>query len=228
MNPFALKNKAVSVTPIPLVLVIPAMLLQFFPESQSHLQFDREIGFGFWRWVTCHWTHWSWDHFIWDAVVVVVVGTICERVSGRRSLASLMLSILVIPLVVQSCLPEIQTYRGLSGLGSALFGLLVGLGLREAFGGSRMSNPAWWALLGAGFVAKLGYEVITGTTLFVDSVGASFVPVPLVHLAGLAIGLLCGCVSAHGANRHPSASSGREFRAVQHDECKRCARKEVR
>ncbi len=44
----------------------------------------------------------------------------------------------------------------------------------------------------AGFEAKLGYELVTGTTLFVDSSAAGFTPLPLVH----AVGGLVGCVFA--------------------------------
>ena len=47
-------------------------------------------------------------------------------------------------------------------------------------------------LVSLGFPAKVGFEMITGATLFVDSKTADLTPVPLVHVAGGLIGLLFG------------------------------------
>ena len=50
------------------------------------------------------------------------------------------------------------------------------------------------AVASVGFVLKLAYEIVTGQTLFVDS-AAAFIPLPLVHAIGAAVGLAVGIVA---------------------------------
>jgi hypothetical protein len=55
-----------------------------------------------------------------------------------------------------------------------------------------------------GFIGKLGWELATGSTLFVYSVAANFTPLPLSHVVGGIVGVLvwfaaqisCKCYSA--------------------------------
>ena len=68
--------------------------------------------------------------------------------------------------------PETATYRGLSGLDSALFRLLAAMIWRESRRDGRWKQGAVGITAGAAFLAKSAYELATGTTLFVDSSAA--------------------------------------------------------
>ena len=91
-------------------------------------------------------------------------------------------------------LPEMQTYRGLSGIDSAAFALLAVLILRD-----NVRTRRWyWAVFAcAGFLAfgaKIVFELATGGMAFVDGSAAGMVPVPLAHLIGAGAGVLAGFV----------------------------------
>jgi rhomboid family GlyGly-CTERM serine protease len=157
------------------------------------LQYDRVAiaGGQWWRVFTCHFVHWSADHLLWDAVAFAILFAMCFGRDARRTIATMVASSLAIPLAIALFLPSMQFYRGLSGIDSALFGLAWILILQRLPATNRWSRGAT-VLLGAGFLVKLLIETLTGATVFVDSVTAQFVPVPLAHLVGFAIGLLCG------------------------------------
>jgi rhomboid family GlyGly-CTERM serine protease len=140
-----------------------------------------------WRLLTCHWTHWTPDHLLWDSLAFLVLAFLCEARVGRgRLLAAVAGSALAVSAAVWF-LPEIETYRGLSGIDSALFVLLAVSLMRE--------RPLAGLALAA-FLGKSAWEVATGSTLFVDA--ASFVPVPLAHLVGGAWGMIVGIVGIAG------------------------------
>ena len=61
----------------------------------------------------------------------MALGLVSERLDPRRTRACLAISALVIPLAMVVFTPELDTYRGLSGLTSALFGLLAVTLLRD-------------------------------------------------------------------------------------------------
>ena len=85
--------------------------------------------------------------------------------------------------------PELRVYRGLSGIDSALFTMaLLGL-LRKAHAEqSRVHVILFWSV-GFAFLAKLVFELTTGTAVFVDSL--AFRPVPLAHVVGGVVGVGC-------------------------------------
>lgn len=184
-----------SETRVPLVTLGVSLVcaaFMFLPDLVPTFEFDRAaIASGqLWRILTGHLTHWNFDHYIWDGIVLLVLGVLCERSDRNTYVACLLGSAVLISLSMWCCMPEIATYRGLSGLDSALFALLAGNLLVENW-----SERQWhWVvgLLGAllGFGMKVGYEVATARTLFVDSVAADFIPVALAHAVGACIGLL--------------------------------------
>ncbi len=177
-----------------LLVVAAAVAVMFFPTLADQFQYDRAaIAAGeLWRIVTCHLTHWSVDHLFWDATVLLVLGFLVERESRRALLACLGVSAVVIPICVWFCLPDLATYRGLSGIDSAVFLLLAVMLLRA----SLAADDRVWAMVTAavvaGFVAKIGYEFATGATLFVDSTAAQMLPVPAAHVVGAILGAACG------------------------------------
>ena len=158
--------------------------------AQLALQFDRTaIGEGqVWRIVTGHLVHWSTNHFLWDAVMFGVLGAVCERADRRRYVACLLGSAVVISAAIAGLLPDTILYRGLSGVDSALFILASVVWLRGAWRDRNLAFATVVVIALAGFIGKLVYEVTTGATLFVDSAGAGFVPLPLAHAVGAAVG----------------------------------------
>jgi len=177
-----------------LILVAAAVVLMPLETLSQWFEYDRTaVASGqLWRIVTCQLTHCSWDHLFWDAAALTVIGWVLERDHRRAMLVCVGLAAVLIPLAVHLCLPEIATYRGLSGIDSALFILLAVALLRE----SRADGDRLWTvactLLLAAFAAKTAYELVTGSTLFVNAEQSAMLPVPLAHVVGALLGAACG------------------------------------
>jgi len=189
------------------MLVLAAAAVQLFPGSTAWLEYRRTAaGAGeLWRILTCHWTHFGFEHFIWDAATLAFVAALCEERSRARLLLCVAASAVAIPLAVWVFLPEMQTYRGLSGIDSAAFALLAVLIFRD-----NVRTRRWyWAVFAcAGFIAfgaKIVFELTTGGMAFVDGSAAGMVPVPLAHLIGAGAGVLAGFVPL--VPRHTPARS---------------------
>jgi len=177
---------------VSLVLSFLVVLCYVIPPLAPALQFEQTaVAHGeFWRVVTCHLTHWNLDHLFWDLSMFLVLGMMIEIEDRRRLLLCLAMSAISIPLLVWVVNPGVPTYRGLSGIDSALFILLMTQILRENW---QQSRPVWAgaAALGMlGLLAKTIYEVQTGGTLFVDHEAAGMIPLPVAHLAGGVAGFL--------------------------------------
>ncbi len=161
-----------------------AVLVQSWPGAAEALQFERGLrGPGeAWRLVTAHLAHFDWNHLRWDGAVLLALGAVCERESRRRCAAALALAAPAITIAVGLAAPQFATYRGLSGLDCALFGLLSGSLLqREAPLAKLAGSLALMAVL-----AKSAWEMANGVTLFAN--GAGYAPVPLAHLVGAVVG----------------------------------------
>jgi rhomboid family GlyGly-CTERM serine protease len=171
--------------PLALLVTLAALLAALVPGAAEALELERArvAGGELWRLLSGHLVHYSREHLVLDALAFLALGLACERRAPRRTALALAAAALAIPLAVLTLQPELARYRGLSGLDSALFGLLLGL---EARAGARR---AW--LAGALLAAKLGWELASGQALFVDSVAQDFVPVPLAHALGALLGLAC-------------------------------------
>ena len=165
-------------TTITLTLVTLAAAL--IPGTSLELQ----RGGAAWRIATCHFTHFTYEQLAWDALVFLILGIACARRNRGTFQATLLASIILVPIAVRAFAPDVTTYRGLSGIDSALFGLLLTMEWRQ----SRLV-----ALCAAGFAMKLVFEMTTGATVFVGA--ADFVPVPVAHLAGAIVGLAIGTAS---------------------------------
>lgn len=141
----------------------------------------------FWRLFTGHLTHFSADHLKWDLVVFVALGSLVELRNRRHFLVCVVGGALAISLGVAWLQPQFSCYRGLSGIDSALFGYLA----VDIFNLSRGEGRRWPAFA-AGlamtlFVTKIGFELTTGRTVFVEA-SVDFIPVPLAHLIGALVG----------------------------------------
>lgn len=174
------------------VLTLLAIGIWLVPGVSELLEYRRgAIASGeFWRAVTGHLTHWNADHLLWDALMFAVLGALVERTSRRAFVLTCALSAAAISATLWFCRPGLELYRGLSGIDSALFVFQAGWLVREALREKRHAAALLPTVALAGFVAKIGYELATGATLFVDSAAAGFAPLPLAHVIGAATGLL--------------------------------------
>jgi rhomboid family GlyGly-CTERM serine protease len=200
-------------------LTLLAIGIWLVPGASEWFEYRRSaIASGeFWRVITGHLTHWNSDHLLWDALMFAVLGALIERTSRRAFLATTMLSAAAISATLWFCQPGLELYRGLSGIDSALFVFQAGWLVREALVERRRAAAILPTVALAGFAAKIGYELVTGATLFVDSAAAGFAPLPLAHVIGGAVGLLMlvaflrqrGMFANHGFDlRHRQAPRG--------------------
>jgi membrane associated rhomboid family serine protease len=157
-----------------LSLTLLAVAAALLPGSWLVLQ----RGGAVWRIATCHFTHFTYEQLAWDALVFLLLGIACARANRGAFRASLLASIVIVPIAVLA-FSSVTTYRGLSGIDSALFGLLL---VNE----SRRSRIV--ALCGVAFAAKMIFEMRTGVTVFVHS--DAFIAVPIAHVAGALVGVI--------------------------------------
>jgi rhomboid family GlyGly-CTERM serine protease len=198
MAPFSLHSVIQAARRLPgasLLLFTFAGVAFLLPSLAQRLEFNRSaiLCGELWRMVTCHWIHASSDHFFWDAVTFLLLSAQCEWYSRSRFLVTVLGSALFIPIVIWVVMPEIQFYRGLSGIDSALYILLSILFVRHGWGSKKLR---WLmvSVMGCSFLCKVGYEFVTGTTLFVDSFHSHMLPIPFVHILGAAIVFLGGMI----------------------------------
>jgi rhomboid family GlyGly-CTERM serine protease len=139
---------------------------------------------------TCHLLHWSLNHLLWDLGMFTTLGAIAEVHIPRRYRWTLLLSALLIPAGAMWHHPEMETYRGLSGIDTALFGLIVADLLGRRLMERDWKSAVWFSLLLVGLMGKMLAETLSESNLFVSD--TSFVPVPMAHLIGAVIGLMIG------------------------------------
>lgn len=142
-----------------------------------------------WRFVASHWVHWSFEHLLWSGGAFLLLGWVCEARGRIRFLATTLAAALTIPLALRLAQPGLEHYGGLSGLDSALFGLLCMQDIRMHWRSPSRRRLAVPLLLLMGFLGKIGYEFATGAAVFVSHTDA-MVPVPLAHLVGAAVGII--------------------------------------
>ncbi len=168
-------------------------MLILSPSLSAALAFDRSAlaAGAWWQLLTCHLTHWSASHVLWDTGVFACLGTLCEGQSRRRYAACLLTAAIAIALVVWAAIPEMERYRGLSGVDATLFAMILVRWTAESWRRGATSGMGIGVAVGGGFVGKVIYEAATGEAIFVDSDAAGFVAVPLAHAVGAAIGAGC-------------------------------------
>lgn len=195
---------------VTMVVAIVAAMIEFLPRAAASLQLDRAVSLLAepWRVVMCHLCHFGRDHFSWDIAVFVALGLICERFSRRQLIQTLVSSALLIPILTLSLMPSLHTYRGLSGIDSALFGLLAAMLISENLRNRQRIGLILSISLLVAFALKLIIEMRFGVAVFADSAGDGYIPVPLAHL----IGLLAGA-TIHALATIPTLAG----RMVRHD-----------
>ncbi|MCB1277299.1 rhomboid family intramembrane serine protease [Prosthecobacter sp.] len=173
------------------LLTVAVQCIHGLPEA---LQWSRSDGVE-WTWLTSHLCHWSWNHLGWDLFAFGLLSMLCLRLMPSRYAACLLVSSVLIPLEVQVHQPLIESYRGLSGLDTALMGMLVAALWRCSSDGHSWGPPQWLALVGGGsFLAKTLYELTTGDAVFVAAASEPFVTVISAHQVGFMSGFWVGIV----------------------------------
>lgn len=178
--------------PVCLTITLICLVLHLAPAIQplaefqfGEFRFDRPLSL-----LTCHWLHWSASHLIWDLAVFICIGSLCENSDARSFRRTLLISSIVVPLLVLISAPELQCYRGLSGLDSALFGLLVTRLLWQSVRRGDRRGTGFYAVFLVAQFLKILAETKAQGNLFVTN--GDFVPVPLAHLVGAVIGCCFG------------------------------------
>lgn len=177
-----------------LTMAALTLAIHFVPSLGQVLQFDRTaIAHGqVWRFFTAHFTHFGDDHLRWDLAAFVILGAITERLSRVGLFAAVAFSAALTSIGVWLFQPQFMTYRGLSGIDSALFGYVIADLLVTGWKDRHRFSMAVGCVALGGFAAKCVFEMITRSTVFVES-GGAFTPVPLAHLLGLVAGVAVGC-----------------------------------
>ena len=165
-------------------LALCAVVIHAVPPLQSLLQFERAtVATGqIWRIITSHFTHWTGDHLLWDIAVFVGLGIACERIDRAKLIQAIIASSVAIPIALLIAQPSLETYRGLSGVDSALLALLAMSLARK--------RSLYGVVFLAAFLAKSFFELATGQAFFVDTTEGGFVPVPLAHVIGGSCGMI--------------------------------------
>ena len=200
-----------------LLLALSAVLLYLTPELTAWATFDRTaIAAGqLWRLITGHWTHWSGEHLGWDLLVFAVVGGSLE-LRGRRGvfLICTVVSALLISGGVWVLRPGMVEYRGLSGIDCALVTLAAVDLLRQSIRDRRRGLSLALTVLLGGYLSKVVFELATGQTLFVATGQGLFVPVPLAHALGGALGIALGLMTPAGPVRRGAAAGYVEYKSA--------------
>lgn len=176
----------------PLLLSLTAVGLFLLPEAGAVLEYDRAAIFAgdWWRIATGHMVHRSVGHLGWDVFAFALLGGLCALRMPRGTWLALGVATVAIPLVLLAWVPELDTYRGLSGLDSTLYVLaallLVDEGRRSGHWRELLAPSAALVL----FVAKVSYETATGSAWFAPPAAPGEVVVPLAHLIGAAAALV--------------------------------------
>ena len=188
--------------PLGAALLVPVLVgsLFWWPSLTEVLQFDRSaIAHGeWWRWLTGHLTHWSFEHLFWDVLAFGALASLCERKDRTGTLQCLLLSSLAISTAIWALRPEVVVYWGLSGVNAALF-VFLGVSLLRDRGQQLLASCSLLA-----FMAKMGYEMFSGQSLFVSEV-AMVELVPLAHVIGSLTGALLACFLSPGWLPRPPA-----------------------
>lgn len=174
------------------LLLLPAILITGLPALLPWLEYDRDaISEGqVWRLVTQNFCHWSWDHLIWDALAATVLALWATQYSIKQFLQTIILSSVMTSTGLYFWQADLIYARGLSGIDCALFGMVIFHTIQQA----HHDRDTLWLTLSlvslTAFIFKTIYEIHTQQTVFMDSIEAGIIALPLVHL----IGLVCGMV----------------------------------
>ena len=187
------------------VLVASVILVAVSPLVTGMLQFDRQaINDGqLWRLFTGHYTHWNWDHLIWDALALIIGGLICLRISRAHTFIMLIASPLALSGFMIVFHPEVDLYRGLSGLGCTLAAYATLHFLTTTHHEKNWKGFLFFTSILLAFLVKTFFEQVVGMSFFVHT--DAFVTMPTIHCAGAFVGMIVYMPSKIFRKRHQTA-----------------------
>lgn len=162
-------------------------LLHCLPSAVALLEYRADATGQLWRLLTWHLVHWSNQHLLWDVLAFAILGTLAERQSRRLACRAFLLGAVAVSLAVRLAYPDLPACRGLSGVDCVLFGLVWWQCLQAARCQHDRLRLATFVAVGGGFLLKTLYEIRFGQAFFA---GDGFIPLPLAHLVGFAVGSL--------------------------------------
>lgn len=163
------------------------------PARASTLEWNRAaIASGeVWRLLTGHLVHWT-PRMAWvDLSAALALGTAIETLDRRLLRASALASAALVGPGLLLVAPSLERYRGMSGIAA---GWLAALAVDRLRAGPR--RVAGWlaaAALGA-FLAKTGWEIVSGRALLVGPLPEGVAVTPAAHLAGALGGIVAAVV----------------------------------
>lgn len=175
-----------------IALTCIALVAQCSTGIAGAMEYDREAIAGGqpWRLITGHFAHWTAAQFACDALAFLVLGAAVEAIAGRRRLLLVvLLSAGAISGGVWIAAADVESYRGLSGIASALL-VAVGVLLLRRCAQTRDRSIM---LAAAGLLLAIGLktamEMVTGSPLYVAE-DEAFKPILMTHWLGSAAGLV--------------------------------------
>ena len=161
-------------------IILLVLFLQFQAEVFQYERHSSE----YWRFFTAHFTHWDWNHLCWDLLIFIILGKMLIDESLKTFYVIILLSPWLISALMWISAAEMQYYRGISGIDSALFCALACFYIRKSEQRIKLCGVLMLLLLGA----KIIYEFVNTQALFVDT--QSYYLMPWAHLGGALCGLL--------------------------------------
>jgi rhomboid family GlyGly-CTERM serine protease len=190
---------------ITLALVALTAMASLVPAEALEYDRSRVAAGEVWRLLTGQMVHWTPRMAVFDVGMLLGLGVWLE-VRGDRRLVAMTFALggALTTLGVHALSPDLLTYRGSSGVASALF-VLATVRIAE--------TPEPWprtlALTAVAlFLAKAAFESLAGQTLFAGPLPVGVRVVPLVHLLGGMGGLV-------GALALPTRRPGVEWPRIQ-------------
>ena len=172
--------------PVTLTVVALTLIVTWATSLASILELHLHEQFGLLQILGCHLLHWSGEHLLWDLGMFTVIGIAGERAFRGRFALAFLACTLLIPLSVMYFNPAIESYRGLSGIDTGLFALVVASALLRGVVEQDRCSASVFGALYVLLWCKIGYEFYSGQVLFVQQV--DFVPLPIAHAVGALVG----------------------------------------
>ena len=171
---------------VTILIVALALAVAFLPRGADLFAYDRTaiLRGEFWRLWTGHLVHFSASHLGWDLLAAAFAGAWIERAQFRGGRWLWILAPPVISLILLIGDPALERYGGLSGMATAavVFACLGELRRPDA-------RRGFWQAMLALVALKVGWEFLTGETIFAHFDSIAVRAVPLSHAAGVVAAL---------------------------------------
>jgi membrane associated rhomboid family serine protease len=205
--------RALAEVALTLLVVASAFWVSVAPGVGAQLEYQRGAAGAelLLRGLSGHLVHVGWGHLGWNLLGFLVLGALCERGGRRGFVWATALSAAAIPLALYLVEPGIARYCGLSGLVSALFGILATRAIASHARSGHRALALLTATVAIGFAWRLGWIWIRGDLWLLESTGFQLTPVPLSHAIGLGIGVLVESIeSLRGPRSNPALARERD------------------